>query len=257
MYKLIGRALASSANLHHFIIKQAPKFQRYSTHINKTIKLTSNQSELTTSFQESCLTLDYKVTSSNQYLKKLPYVWLRNNCKCPKCYDEVTEENELDLSQTPVDIKPSHVEQNSEKESFEITWEDGHKSVYNQNHLYQYVFRNDLYKLNATSSQFLWNRQSLASTIPSVEYNAYVSDDAVVKLALQSLIRYGFVMVKNVPEEPKEIVRVCTRIAPIQDSIFGQGEVMCTNQFGFTDRAYTNAKLKAHTDNIYIKNSAG
>jgi hypothetical protein len=117
-----------------------------------------------------------------------------------------------------------------------------------------------LYKLNKASSRFLWNEflwQSLGNAFPSVEYKSYLTDDSVLKKALQSILKYGFVLVRNVPEEPKEIVKVCTRIAPIQDSIFGKGEVLCTNQFSFTDRAYTNAKLKPHTDNIYVKNAAG
>lgn len=61
----------------------------------------------------------------------------------------------------------------------------------------------------------------------------------------------------KVPEKEKEIVKLCTRIAPIQNSIFGVGDIKVTSQLGFTDRAYTNMKLKAHTDTIFIKNSPG
>ena len=63
--------------------------------------------------------------------------------------------------------------------------------------------------------------------------------------------------INKVPEKPKEIVKVSKRIAPIQQSIFGAGDCIVTNQFGFTDRAYTSMSLKPHTDNIYLKNSAG
>ncbi len=59
------------------------------------------------------------------------------------------------------------------------------------------------------------------------------------------------------PEKPKEIVKISNRIGPIQNSIFGEGDIIVTNQMSFIDRAYTSLKLKPHTDNIYIKNSAG
>ena len=36
--------------------------------------------------------------------KEMPYVWLRNKCKCDKCYNSHTEEVELDLTEIPVDV---------------------------------------------------------------------------------------------------------------------------------------------------------
>lgn len=58
------------------------------------------------------------------------------------------------------------------------------------------------------------------------------------------------------PSTEKEVVNVCKRIGPIQNSHFG-AECIVTNSLSFVDRAYTNLSLKAHTDNAYLKNTAG
>ena len=42
-------------------------------------------------------------------LKKYPYIWLRDHCKCSKCFNQNTEELEFDLSEIPLNIKPTSV----------------------------------------------------------------------------------------------------------------------------------------------------
>ncbi len=123
MNRFIHRVIAPT-NPQYSILKQASKL-RYSSHVNKTIKLISAEAELTTQFQENTVTLNYKRLQGSRVecVRTLPYVWLRNSCKCPECYDAVTEENVLDLSATPIDIKPKEITQNDESESIEVTCE--------------------------------------------------------------------------------------------------------------------------------------
>jgi hypothetical protein len=48
-------------------------------------------------------------TNDERNLKKYPYIWLRDHCKCSKCFNERTEELEFDVSEINIDIKPRSV----------------------------------------------------------------------------------------------------------------------------------------------------
>lgn len=103
----------------------------------------------------------------------------------------------------------------------------------------------------------LWNKDTIEKQgIPKFAYNDYLNDDTVLRLSLQSIKRYGAVIIEGVNADPNEIRNVCKRIGPIQNSHFG-ADCIVTNSLSFKDRAYTNLSLKAHTDTVYLKNSAG
>lgn len=118
------------------------------------------------------------------------------------------------------------------------------------------AFENELAEI---SNKILWNKKTLNEIggLKSFEYNKYLSDETVLRDALKSIVKYGAVLIHNVPAKLREIVTVSERIAKIQGSIFGPGDCVVTNQMGFADRAYTNLALKAHNDNTFLKNTAG
>ena len=61
----------------------------------------------------------------------------------------------------------------------------------------------------------------------------------------------------KVPAVEGEIVKVVSRIGPIQNSLYGPGYCVVRSNLEFIDRAYTSAGLMHHTDNTYTKNTAG
>ena len=69
---------------------------------------------LTTFHQDS---IEFRTNENN--VKKYPYIWLRDHCKCSTCFNQRTEELEFDLSEIPLDIKPSSV-RNLNDNCFEI-----------------------------------------------------------------------------------------------------------------------------------------
>jgi len=60
-----------------------------------------------------------------------------------------------------------------------------------------------------------------------------------------------------VPANIEQIVPVCERLAPIQGSLYSPKQCVLTSNLEFADRAYTDMTLLGHTDNAYIKNTAG
>ena len=69
----------------------------------------------------------------------------------------------------------------------------------------------------------------------------------------------------QVPANRKEILKISKNIGPIINSVDNRNTdgndntdtVIVSDSLDISDRAYTNLSLKAHNDNIYIKNSAG
>ena len=64
-----------------------------------------NELHLETKLNEGFIQFNLLLRNKS-YVKEFPYIWLRDHCKCPKCYNKRTEENEFDLSLIPLNIKP-------------------------------------------------------------------------------------------------------------------------------------------------------
>ncbi|RNA34896.1 trimethyllysine mitochondrial isoform X1 [Brachionus plicatilis] len=203
-----------------------------------------------TKFGKNSLEIFSKIAKSSRHY---PYLWLRDNCKCSKCYNYIADEIDIDLTTIPDTIRPNKIESIDQK-TFSILWNDGHKSEYDLEKLYNYSLKS----LNQSKEEKkLWNKLVLGQKgIPKFNYNNYLNDDSILRLTLQSIKKYGAVIIENVGSNSNEISNVCKRIGPIQNSHFG-ADCIVTNSLSFKDRAYTNLSLKAHTDTVYMKNSAG
>ena len=92
------------------------------TSFNKQYKL-----NLCTKFDDAHLEFSYNNESNQKLNKDLPYIWLRNNCRCSKCYNYQVQEVELDFQRIPLNVKPSKIEQIS-PDVVQLTWDDGHVS---------------------------------------------------------------------------------------------------------------------------------
>ena len=122
MNKLLNRRIANSfaKSLLNARI-QLPFASR--TFTEKTSILKNQKLELKANFKESSFNFNYNI--KNETLNKdLPYVWLRNNCKCPICSSKTTFDFQLDILNVSSDVKPANVElisDSMDKDNFEVT----------------------------------------------------------------------------------------------------------------------------------------
>lgn len=105
----------------------------------------------------------------------------------------------------------------------------------------------------------LWNKDLLSKKggFNKYNYKDYLSDDLVLRDVLLSIKKHGAAIVEGVAADRSEIVKVCKRIGPLQNSHFGEMESVVTSNLEIIDRAYTSLSLRAHTDTAYLKNNAG
>ena len=128
----------------------------------------------------------------------------------------------------------------------------------------KYALNNELNSYRKLSkSRVYWNTDILTNNnttkgFDQVNYKDYVHDKKVLEKAMLSIYKYGAVIVNGVAKDPKEMVNLCKPIGAIQPTVFGDNYCVVTNKSEqFSDRAYTNLSLRAHTDNVYLKNNSG
>jgi hypothetical protein len=93
------------------------------------------------------------------------------------------------------------------------------------------AFENEL----KSNKEIYWNKTILNKSggLKSFDYKSYLNNDLVLKNALNSIVVSGACLIHNVPVNINEIVKVSERIAKIQDSIFGSGNCVVTNQVDY------------------------
>ncbi|KAH3981009.1 hypothetical protein HBH70_062270 [Parastagonospora nodorum] len=191
--------------------------------------------------------------------KKIPNIWLRDNCQCSACVHESTKQRLLDTFSITQDV---HVKDYnvSKKNDLTIQWNDGHQSTYSRAFLVRAAFPEE-YKgpfRQAWKKPVLWGA-SIALEIdtirgPSVKFGSkYYS----MKSLLARIREYGFCYVTNVPHEsPSDTEQLLKSIAFIRETHYG-GFYDFTADLASKDTAYTNIALEAHTDTTYFSDPAG
>lgn len=149
------------------------------------------------------------------------FMWLRDHCRCPKCYNQATSQRSLPFLSISSDIKP-HSCQLSKDESkllvtcwfsciikcqisttynFDVPGPDGHKSEYDSSWLQRYLeskFRmRYLNKMN--QMRVLWEEGKAPSLIKSNYFNLVEKDDkSTLNEIVSSLLKYGMAVIEKV-----------------------------------------------------------
>ncbi|KAA1083448.1 hypothetical protein PGT21_008817 [Puccinia graminis f. sp. tritici] len=198
---------------------------------------------------------------------KFDHIWLRDNCRCEKCFHAHTKQRLLDTYEIPLDIQPTRVD--LEGEGFSLTWPDGHKSLIQLSFLLQHAYDPPLAPSSASSStqtpsseKYLWDK-AIANRLPSVSFNDLFSQDQAtwkgdlyVLEWLRKIEKYGFCLVDDVPPTPEATADLLKRIAFIRETHYGTlWDFTADLQHG--DTAYTDLALGAHTDTTYFSDPIG
>ncbi|CAL4068948.1 unnamed protein product [Meganyctiphanes norvegica] len=183
---------------------------------------------------------------------KVPYVWLRDHCRSPKCYNYNTFQRIQDLHEIPLNIRPANVEAN--KDGVRIEWSDGHVSQYEYKFLWQNTFEGR--KTSHERPQETWTSETFPNDnetkVPFSELQK--SEDAQRKL-LRSMVKNGFGFITEVPENVECTRAAVETICPVQWTFFGE---MWSFQADLSkaDTAYSNEYLGAHTDQTYYSQAS-
>ncbi|KZV64432.1 Trimethyllysine dioxygenase [Peniophora sp. CONT] len=181
-------------------------------------------------------------------------LWLRDHCRCSKCFHPVTKQRLVPTFEIPSDIQPASV--TAKPEGLEIIWQPAsapHTSVYPWSWLQYNTY--DPAPEPKQSEKVLWGSK-IAQSPPTVAYDEVMASETGLYKWLSNIDKFGFCFVSGVPPNPEATEELSTRIGFIRTTHYG-GFWDFTADLARGDTAYTNLALPAHTDNTYFTDPCG
>ncbi|KAF8072187.1 mitochondrial protein [Lyophyllum atratum] len=183
-------------------------------------------------------------------------IWLRDHCRCPKCFHSITKQRLVNTFEIPHDITPVSVE--PKVEGLEVSWPSStsHVSLYPWSWLQRHSYDPVLHKPDADNAKILWGKK-IEQSPPSVTYEeAMGEDDSGLFQWLTNIDKFGFSFVQGVPATPEATEKLVERIGFIRETQYGRFWDF-TSDLAKGDTAYTTLALGAHTDTTYYTDPCG
>lgn len=96
---------------------------------SKLITIENEKLKLETNLKNNYFYFNLIKNDNQKLFKDIPYIWLRNNCRCSKCYNYEVEEVELNLQSLSIDdLKPKELKFNKDTNILNVLWQDDHHS---------------------------------------------------------------------------------------------------------------------------------
>ncbi|EDO40404.1 predicted protein [Nematostella vectensis] len=190
----------------------------------------------------------------NNQINRYPYVYLRDNCQCPKCYNSLLLQRNLDsISEVDLDVKPKAVEVRDDGKQIHITWPNEHISQFNSAWLHNKKLpeSDDLtgkMKLNKKGVEF-WNKSMLQGKLVRFNYEDVMTKKSALFEWLHTLHSVGIALIEEAPSgmKPIAVERLATRVGYIKDTHYGH-TFDVNAKFDANNLAYTTADLPLHCD---------
>uniref|UniRef100_A0A8C2PLS4 Trimethyllysine dioxygenase, mitochondrial n=2 Tax=Cyprinus carpio TaxID=7962 RepID=A0A8C2PLS4_CYPCA len=195
-----------------------------------------------------CLELNY-----GGLVMHFDYVWLRDHCRSPSCYNSKTHQRNLDTASIDLNIRPfkSRLDENN----LFLTWPDGHITRYNLTWLAQNSYEGQ--KRSAVQPRILWSADIYSSAkVPSASWDKFMSCDEELKNFLNNFLLYGIAFVEGVPPTLEATETATQRVSLIRETMYGRMWNF-TSDFSRGDTAYTKLALDRHTDTSYFQEPCG
>ncbi|XP_042238631.1 gamma-butyrobetaine dioxygenase-like isoform X1 [Homarus americanus] len=185
---------------------------------------------------------------------QMPYVWLRDNCQCSKCYNPVALGRSFLLEDLDVNVHATKVQES--EDGVEIEWSDGHSSQFTAEWLYDRAFTT-----SARAQQR--NRYALSREPWGVEhkpaefdYQTLMEDEKVLLDWLLTMETKGSALVKNTPNRDVAGPDLINNISFVKQSHYGPHSPVI-NRENTNNVAFTNVKLGMHNDLAQYEQMAG
>lgn len=177
-----------------------------------------------------------------------PYVWLRDNCQCPECYNPTASQRLILIRNLDVDVTPSALY--TEDETLRIRWSDGHKSEYDFNWLYKRRFASDAREENSRWLSCKVKPWGSDIQLPTGDFTQIMKDDMALLNWIEKLEEYGLFLVKNTPAELGQLDKLGKRIGILRETNYGY-TFHVESKVDPSNVAFTGKTLGLHTDLPY------
>lgn len=153
-----------------------------------------------------------------------PYIFLRDNCQCEKCFHSTAKQRISDTAFTvPINIKPDSVWHADE--SVNLKWEDGHESAFQKKWLQDRKFPATDLDVRPRSSCGLKPRtwgSELNDKLPRYDFKKMMKDDSEFLSWLESVAVIGIALVNDVPQGMEPYSKFSEKLfCPIRSTHYG------------------------------------
>lgn len=155
----------------------------------------------------------------------LPAIWLRDNCRCRKCWDPASGQRLVTIIDLPADVSVIQAQRSGNRIEV-IFGPDRHQAVFDAAWLSQFGVTagsddpgrekgHDLpawapagRDVRTEDAKRLWAGQQIASAFPQGSWELLQSEAAHRQACLEAVLRDGFVLIRGVPAEPGTVQSV-------------------------------------------------
>jgi gamma-butyrobetaine dioxygenase len=188
---------------------------------------------------------------------RFPAIWLRDNCPCADCLDPGSGQKLNDITELPAGLAVRAAEDT--EESVLVTYApDGHRSSFPRAWLAAHPLDGDGDGQadgdgRTEDDKELWLPADLdpgAGRLPEASWPCYLAEPADRARALDAVLRWGFVLLRDVPAEPGLVLEVAASFGFVRETNYGRlFDVRVEPRPG--NLAYTSRRILPHTDNPY------
>ncbi|XP_031551001.1 uncharacterized protein LOC116288368 [Actinia tenebrosa] len=187
--------------------------------------------------------------SFNRY----PFVYLRENCRCPSCYHESSMQRFLHMKNLNLDSASSKMSIKENGGKIEVMWQDNHISVYDCDWLFQERIAKKTSQQQNTD--FLREDVQLWGTdfeLPEFDFERMLKDERSLLDWLLTLRRVGVAVLKGVLRKVGQLERLGNAVGFLKNTFYGEN-VALRSEHNARSLAYTSYELQPHTDLPYYE----
>ncbi|XP_042205656.1 gamma-butyrobetaine dioxygenase-like [Homarus americanus] len=182
--------------------------------------------------------------------EEFPYCWLRDNCQCPRCYDETSFTRRLTLDDWDHTDHP--IQAQVSEGGMILQWSSGHHSHYKAQWLQKRAFNltpRAVKRAKLALKKDLWGPDFKLTTF---DYEELVGDEKVLLQWLVTMEKVGVTIITNTPREPRACFNIINKVGFVKPTHYGV-HYPIRNKLGANSLAYTDSKLGMHNDLPYYE----
>lgn len=188
----------------------------------------------------------YTVRWKDGHSARYPFVWLRDNCRCPKCYHPSSYQRLALMANLDPEVKPTQQEIAGDGSMLKITWPDNHIGEYPSCWLRSHQFDKGEYDPISDIKSVPWG-SDLSDKIPKFKFEDILNKDDVLFDWLKALHEIGLCVLTEAPQKPGALDAIGKRVAYLRETVYGK-KFQVYSKFNTSSLAYTSAELGLHVD---------
>jgi gamma-butyrobetaine dioxygenase len=173
---------------------------------------------------------------------EVPALWLREKTPDADSIDTQTQQRLFDSHLIDPEIALIKLEKVNSSSAW-LTFSDGHQALYTESE----ILDNAL-DLDPVPSAESWKSDI---NVKLVRHNwTELNDDAKFQASLIAYLKYGFIILTNVPNNAEQVLAVGSKFGYVKETNFGKYFEVYSKPSA-NDLAYRSVRLGPHTDNPY------